>query len=141
MLKDTAINLPIAEIIRERLTLAADQLADSAAKLAVAEQKKINLERENGKLQAQIEAIQAAYTEEQKDHQRLKEEHAEEVIVHQAIEWRKGKRTRDKWLPFCPGCHLPAIPVQHAVIRCSRVCGWHCSGDREDLARYSAELV
>jgi hypothetical protein len=61
----------------------------------------------------------------------LAEMQAEEFLIHRGIEFRRGKRTRDKWLGFCPKCHMPAQDIDvpridgptHAVA-CSASCGW-----------------
>src|SRR6266436_1831642 len=37
----------------------------------------------------------------------LAESQAEDIRIHRTIEFRRGKRTGDKWLAFCPQCHLP----------------------------------
>ena len=72
---------------------------------------------------------------------------AEEIIIHEAIEFRRGKRTRGKWLGFCPKCHMPAQDasvssdggrlIQGAT--CSADCGWHVS-TRLRLESIIAEL-
>jgi len=59
----------------------------------------------------------------------LKKEHEEDVFISkQGIEFRKGKRTKDRWLPFCPKCHLPAIDSETTtfdpIAICSGGCGW-----------------
>jgi hypothetical protein len=62
----------------------------------------------------------------------LAESQSEEVCIHRGIEFRRGKRTRDKWLGFCPKCHMPAqdawIPRRgregEKVVLCSARCGW-----------------
>jgi hypothetical protein len=38
----------------------------------------------------------------------LAEAQAEDVCIHRGIEFRRGKRTLNKWLAFCPKCHAPA---------------------------------
>ena len=59
--------------------------------------------------------------------QTLKTEHEEEKIIHACFEFRRGRRTQNKWLPFCPKCHAPAlIDYQHtnATALCSTNCGF-----------------
>jgi hypothetical protein len=63
----------------------------------------------------------------------LAESQAEDIRIHRGIEFRRGKRTGDKWLGFCPKCHMPAqdgwkpIPYSHnkqKVVFCSANCDW-----------------
>ena len=64
---------------------------------------------------------------------RLAESQEEEICIHKGIEFRRGKRTRDTWLGFCPKCHMPAqnaaVPKPlsrdwNEVVLCSAHCGW-----------------
>ena len=61
----------------------------------------------------------------------LADSQAEEIRIHKAIEFRRGKRTAGKWMGFCPKCHMPAqdawIPrsrTSEKVVLCSARCGW-----------------
>ena len=58
----------------------------------------------------------------------LAEANAEEVLIEHGVEFRKGKRTRNKWLPFCPKCHLPAEGTvsmgDSPMGSCPAQCGW-----------------
>ena len=61
--------------------------------------------------------------------QRLKDEHAEDIRIHSiGVEFRRGKRTGNKWLAFCPKCHMPAerigVPGIGRAVACSAKCGW-----------------
>jgi hypothetical protein len=50
---------------------------------------------------------------------------AEDVRIARGIEFRRGARTGNKWLPFCPKCHLPAIGGGNVNMECSdSTCGW-----------------
>ncbi|NOS68356.1 MAG: hypothetical protein HOP33_00290 [Verrucomicrobia bacterium] len=57
----------------------------------------------------------------------LAEANAEDVRIQKAIEFRRGKRTGGKWMPFCPKCHMPVIHYfsasQYYAI-CSADCGY-----------------
>jgi hypothetical protein len=59
----------------------------------------------------------------------LAEAHAEEILIHKGIEFRRGKRTAGKSLAFCPKCHMPAQDawrraIRDKVVMCSAKCGW-----------------
>ena len=75
----------------------------------------------------------------------LAEAQAEHVLIHKGIEFRRGKRTRDKWQPFCPKCHMPAqIVFVHGkasgrVMACSARCGWQVF-TKEEVADLIGEL-
>ena len=68
---------------------------------------------------------------------------ADEIRIHNGIEFRNGKRTSEKWAAFCPKCHLPADQIFRSVDRgknqrvviCSARCGWFIfmQKDIEDL--------
>ena len=117
--RDTLKEIPMADILRERLSLALDQ---SAA-----------FERQVGELQSKVGGLDAQLERERADHKqtreelrRLKEEHEEEIRVFSTTEFRRGKRTGGVWMAFCPKCHLPAgqRKSDHFVF-CSATCGWH----------------
>jgi hypothetical protein len=69
----------------------------------------------------------------------LAEAQAEEVIIHRAIEFRRGKRTRGKWDAFCPKCHLPVMANEDYNATCTG-CGWFCDVSQHELARILAQL-
>ena len=59
----------------------------------------------------------------------LAETQAEEIRIHHIIEFRRGRRTGNKWMAFCPKCKMPAgddwmtrDSVPNAF--CSASCGW-----------------
>lgn len=54
----------------------------------------------------------------------LAESQSEEIRIHSAIEFRRGKRTGGEWMPFCPKCHMPARVSMQSGILCSAPCGW-----------------
>lgn len=137
--RDALKQLPLSDILRERLSLALDQAA-------VAESKVAELQVALGKAEAKIESVHAQLEDERVHHQqtkeelqRLRDEHAEEVRIHATIEFRRGKRTGGKWLPFCPRCHLPASTVR--TVRCMvRDCSWFTMEDEASLPARIAEL-
>ena len=68
---------------------------------------------------------------------------AEDILIHRGIEFRRGKRTGNKWQAFCPKCHMPgqfsfARGSTHGrVMGCSARCGWTVFSDKslEDLIK------
>jgi len=55
----------------------------------------------------------------------LAETQSEEIRIHSAIEFRRGKRTGGAWSAFCPKCHMPALEYpDHTGCECSTQCGW-----------------
>lgn len=55
----------------------------------------------------------------------LAEAQAEEIRIHCGIEFRRGKRTGNVWLGFCPKCHLPAADWENGLgVGCSSSCEW-----------------
>ena len=112
------IGLPISDILRERLSLSIDYAADLERKVSL-------LQTQNGQLQAEIEAVTIDRNEHREKYDRLYKEHEEDILIVDAIAFRRGKRTGNAWSPFCPKCHMPVISVaglQHPL--CSAHCGW-----------------
>lgn len=115
--RDTLRELPMSDIVRERLSLALDRLAESESKVEVLQSEKANF-------QAQLEIERLNHSKTQQELQRLKDEHAEEIRVHSGVEFRRGKRTGGVWSPFCPVCHAPG-DMSTGLLRCAHPkCGW-----------------
>jgi hypothetical protein len=63
----------------------------------------------------------------------LTDSQVEEIRIYRGIEFRRGKRTHGKWMPFCPKCHMPSqyssavspSGFPSPAIVCSAHCGWH----------------
>jgi hypothetical protein len=109
-----------AAVLSQHLSFAKEQYADL-------ERKASDLQKQLGHLEAQLEREQAENKQTKQELQQLKDEHAEEVIIHKLIEFRRGKRTRGKWLAFCPKCHMPAgsrLFNGRPSVYCSGECGW-----------------
>ena len=115
--RDTLKDLPISDIVRERLSLALDRFADAEAKIEV-------LQAETGGLKAQLERERLDHKQTQQELQRLKDEHAEEIRVHGNVEFRRGKRTGGVWVAFCPVCHTLADLSTGGVCCADSKCGW-----------------
>jgi hypothetical protein len=98
--RDSLKDLPISDVIRERLSLALDQLADAQRQVGV-------LQTEKGGLQAQFERERLDHEQTKKELQRLQGLMTEEIRVVHGVEFRRGVRTSGEWLAFCPKCHLP----------------------------------
>lgn len=61
---------------------------------------------------------------------KIKQKDSEVDILHKGIEFRRSKKTGDKWALFCPKCHLPAQFVllqgrrDRRAVACTSQCGW-----------------
>lgn len=135
---DAIKDLPVSEVIRERLSLAIDQ-------------SKV-LETQVGELQAKIGGFQAQLERERLDHeqtkkelQRLQELMREEVRFVLGVEFRKGSRTGDVWQPFCPKCHLPVVfsrePDSPVYCQDHHGCRWVSIADSSRIERESRNLI
>jgi len=119
--RDALKDIPISEIIRERLSLALDQCADAQRQVE-------GFKADNARLQAKLEIVTSERDEAREELQRLKDEHSEEVRILRMVEFRRGKRTGGKWQAFCPKCHLPAgegTSNSQRFAVCSGTCGWN----------------
>lgn len=98
------------KLINERgsAAITAQQLSFAKEQFAALERKASELERQIGKLEAKLEREQVDRDKAQQELQRLQKEYEEETIIHCFLEFRRGKRTQNKWIPFCPKCHAPA---------------------------------
>ena len=121
--KDALKDLPISDIVRERLSLALDRLMDAEAKIDT-------LQTDKGSLQAQLDRERLDHKQAREELQRLKHEHAEDIRIHRTIEFRRGKRTGGRWMAFCPKCHLPVAEGSNngeQMLYCIQKyddCGW-----------------
>ena len=115
--RDTLKDLPISDILRERLSLALDQSA-------VFERQIGELQTKVGRLEAQLEIVRLDRDKVTKQLRELEELHNEEVRIEDTVEFRRGARTGGTWKPFCPKCHLPAS-TRHDNVMCSGACGWY----------------
>src|SRR5208282_2229883 len=118
--------------------------------LALSEAKAAKLETENAELKAKIAALQAehkltqeALDKEKQEHQKLKDEHKEEIRIWKTVEFRKGKRTFGRWDAFCPKCHMPLFvspswDCDH--VSCSADCGWKAAADADEILEFQASL-
>jgi hypothetical protein len=98
---------------------------------------KLTKDRETGALVQQIQehqleihtALVVADAKIRELEKQLAEAQAEQVRIHKGIEFRRGKRTNDKWIGFCPKCHMPAQdawtrPRNDKIVVCTASCGW-----------------
>jgi hypothetical protein len=115
--RDALKDLPISDIVRERLSLALDRLSDAEAKIEA-------LQTEKGSLHAQLDRERLDHKQTQVELQRLRDEHSEEIRIHTGIEFRRGKRTGGVWIPFCPICHSPADLTSGVVGCANSKCKW-----------------
>jgi hypothetical protein len=81
----------------------------------------------------------------------LKKEHEEEKVTFEKIDFRRGKRTLNRWVAACPKCGKPvedaALPQagRHdfaKVVACSAHCGWQIFEKRKvaEITRSLEEL-
>jgi len=125
--KDTLKDLPISEVLRERLSLALEQSA-------VFERQVGELQAEKGGLQAQLEREHADHEATKKKLKNLEETLREETRFVHDVEFKRGTRTGNEWKPFCPKCHLPLAVPNRAdwPFTCSDgECGWASSSTRQ----------
>lgn len=120
--RDTLKDLPISDVLRERFSLALDRLAEAEAKIEV-------LQSENAVLKSQLEIERVDHQKTQQELERFKKEHEEEARILHAIEFRRGKRTGNKWVAFCPKCHMPATLHFTRPLCSTGKCDW--TGDIE----------
>lgn len=135
--RDALKDLPVSDILRERLSLALDQ--------ATAAEKKIEAMRdENAELKAEIKIARADAEKKSAELEALRKEHEEEVVVLDSLVFKRGKRTLGRWVPMCPVCDLPLsidrgkpYPVQCAR---SRTCDWYYQHNFDRFQHAEAEL-
>lgn len=115
--RDTLKDLPISDILRERFSLALDHLAEAETKIEI-------LQSENAVLKSQLERERIDHQKTQQELERLRKEHEEEVRILHAVEFRRGKRTGNQWIAFCPRCHMPASLGYGKPICSNGDCHW-----------------
>ncbi len=123
-----------AKILKERLSVVGDQFAESERKNSV-------LQSENAILKAALENERLKYQKTQQEFQRLRKEQEEEVHISHGIEFRRGKRTGNQWVAFCPKCHMPASIAGNLPPACSDSgCHWTAEIGAEELLRIMKEF-
>jgi hypothetical protein len=117
--RDALKEIPMADIIRERLSLALDRLSEAERQIAT-------LQTEKGGVQAQFERERFDHEKTKEELTALKEGLKEQTCFVHGVEFRRGTRTGDKWLPFCPKCHLPMhFADKNQMPYCNdSACGW-----------------
>lgn len=118
-------------ILRDRLGLVADQVRQMERQL-------VDLQRELAETTVELRREKEDHVETKNQLQKLKDEHTEEVIIHRTIEFRRGKRTRDEWAPFCPNCHTPVTGDKRLGVYCT-ICVWKSSVSKADLEHILSE--
>ena len=135
--RDALKDIPISEVLRERVSLALDRLAEAEGQIAT-------LQAEKGGLQAQLERERIDHEQTKKELPRLQELLREEIRLVCDVEFRKGVRTSGEWMPFCPKCHLPLAFPQDPVhpTCCSDCdCGWVSNTPSHSVQRESRALA
>jgi hypothetical protein len=119
--RDALKEIPFADVLRERVSLALDRLAEAEAKIET-------LQSENGGLKSELERERVNHEQTKQELQRLKDQLQEEIRFVHDVEYRRGIRTGGKWQPFCPKCHLPIMMPEGFTNRfacCNdSACGW-----------------
>jgi len=73
--------IPVSDILRERLSLALDYASDSERKVS-------DLQTQVGKLQATLEAVQVRCGDQSDEIERLKKQLEEDVFISHGVEFR-----------------------------------------------------
>ena len=136
-LKKTIADLPISDIHKARLELALDRSAELETKLE-------SLQSEHADLKAELKVVALDRDYQKREYDRLVQEHSEEIRIHKMIEFRRGKRTGDKWMAFCPQCHMPVKDVagnNGIVAVCSSRCGWSGSVIGTSLEAVASQIA
>ena len=135
--KDALKEIPMADIMRARLELAFDQSA-------LQEKQMSTLRDENAELKAELKIAQRDVEKKSAEFEALKKEHEEEVVVLDAVKFRRGKRTLSRWMPFCPVCDLPldVDRERRSPVQClgSRKCDWYYQHSYDRYLRAVGEL-
>lgn len=129
----TLKELPVSDIVRERLSLAFDHAA-------VLERQVAELQAKVAELQVRLKDCEANKQRAEDEIRRLNDQLAEEVRIHSGIEFRRGKRTQTAWLPFRPACHLP-LDLSTGFVKCpSGRCGWNILLSARQVPQLIAQL-
>jgi hypothetical protein len=133
--RDALKDLPVSDILRERLSLALDQASASEKKLE-------ELRTENADLKAELKLARFDLTKKGEELTTLREAMKEEVRIFRSIEFRRGARTGGRWAAFCPKCHCPAQAHELLeYVHCSdHKCQWISPVIGHDLETVIASL-
>jgi hypothetical protein len=135
--RDALKDIPISEVLRERLSLTVDRLEETENKVG-------SLQSENGGLQAKLEREQLDHEQTKQELQKLRELLQEDVRFVRGVEFRRGARTGGKWEPFCPKCHLPVTyshdPTDPIFCNDFAQCKWHSGARSWEVQQAAAEL-
>lgn len=116
-----------------------EQLVLAQARVTQLETENVDLKAKGAALEAELKLAREGYDKEKAEHQRLKDEHTEEIRVWKTVEYRKGKRTLDKWQAFCPKCHLPLMvsaSYEFDHVSCSADCGWTAAITADEILKF-----
>ena len=86
--------------------------ANLAEKVKTVEFQRNEFKEQRDDYKRRYEECQAAY-------QKLTALHSENVFIHKGVEFRKGRKTGNKWQAFCPVCHefpLQLMPAPYDVM-------------------------
>lgn len=125
--------IPTSGILRERLSLAIDRLADAEAQVAA-------LQLENGRLQAELDREREDHRKDKEELQRARDILAEEVRIHRSIAFTKGRRTGGLWVAFCPVCGAPADTSSVFINYSDKSCHWKLMFSAQDIPQFIREI-
>jgi hypothetical protein len=110
-------NFSVSALLKEQLSL-------SQARVSQLDRENAELKAKVASLEAEIKLSKQAYDQQNAAYEILKDEHEEEVVIWQAVEYRRSKRTLGEWAAFCPKCHMPLHATVGRTMACSGCCGW-----------------
>jgi hypothetical protein len=132
--RDALKQIPMADLLRERLQLALDRLEDAESQKAV-------LQAEKAALQAALDAEKMEHKETKQQLRDLEQTHGHELRFSHGIEFRRGLHTGGVWLAFCPACHLPA-DLSVGLVRCgNKACKWSLLYSAAQIEAFAGEIT
>jgi hypothetical protein len=134
--RDTLKDLPISDILRERLSLALDQSAHLDSQNEI-------LRTQNAELKAELGIVTRDHAKTKEELQRCKQEHVEDVRIVVATEFRRGLRTGGVWVAFCPKCHLPASADddEYQLMCSGKECRWRSDAYWGEIKKIMVSLT
>jgi hypothetical protein len=111
-----------------------ERLINERGSAAIMEKRLAMKDDEIAQLKAKIHDLETSREKEKTE--------SDEVRIHSTIEFRRGRRTGGKWMPFCPKCHMPASIDDDGLysIGCSAGCGWASSVFKRELHGIISQL-
>jgi hypothetical protein len=113
---------------------------------AVLQEKVKALEVENTELKRQLDDCRRLYDVLQGENKNLTAILSEDVFFHKGTEFRRGRKTANKWMAFCPVCHLTTTfteGYERMGLICANApkCSWTSSYSAFDLQAVLGEVA